>query len=414
MDNVTHALISVMVGETVHRVLPPSAVLSDRARRTVAITVMVVGGNLPDADVVYTTVAGGTLDYLLHHRGHTHTVPGALGLSLLLFLAVRLWWRRRKITPKPADIWFLAGLSVLATLLHIALDLTNNYGVHPFWPLDNRWYYGDAVFIIEPLLWASCAVLLFVLPSRTWRILITVVLAAGLGLSWFSGFVPLSFAALLTVLTAGLAAVSRFAPARVALACGVAAWLTLTATFVITSRTAESRFEALLADRFPQARTLDVVLTPMPADPVCREVLAVQTTAEQYVVRRAFHSLAPGWIPAARCAELYPGGGAEPTAQLSPVAQPATGEVVWTGELALPVALLAGLGSEYCAVGALLQFARAPWAVPKGDGWIVGDLRFDREPGLGMAEVEVSPGHDECPHLPAPWVPPRDDLLRQD
>ncbi|MEU4625639.1 metal-dependent hydrolase [Actinoplanes sp. NPDC023801] len=411
MDNVTHALISVMVGETVHRVLPPSAVLSDRARRTVAITVMVVGGNLPDADVIYTTWAGTTLDYLLHHRGHTHTVPGALGLSLLLFLAVRLWWWRRKVVPGRADIWFLAGLSVLATLLHIALDLTNSYGVHPFWPLDNRWYYGDAVFIIEPLLWACTGVLLFVLPSRTWRILITVVLAAGLGLSWFSGFVPASFAALLTLLTAGLVAVSRFASARTALVCGITAWLALTATFVVTSRAAESRFEQVLAGRFPQSRTLDVVLTPMPADPLCREVLAVQTTADQYVVRRAFHSLAPGWIPAGRCAELYPSAGGETTTRLTTVAAPSSDEVAWAGELAIPAGLLTDLGGEYCAVGALLQFARAPWAMPRGDGWIVGDLRFDREPGLGLAEVEVGPANDECPRLPAPWVPPRQDLV---
>jgi protein involved in polysaccharide export with SLBB domain len=205
MDNVTHTLISVMVGEAVHRSIPPSAVLSDRARRTVAITVLAVGGNLPDADIIYTQWAGTTLDYLLHHRGHTHTVVGALGLSLVLFLAVRLWWRYRKVTPRRADLWFLAGVSVLAPLLHIALDFTNSYGVHPFWPLDNHWYYGDAVFIVEPLLWACAAVLLFVLPSRTMRILIALVLAAGLGLSWFSGFVPASFAALLTLLTAPFA-----------------------------------------------------------------------------------------------------------------------------------------------------------------------------------------------------------------
>lgn len=125
-------------------------------------------------------------------------------------------------------------------------------------------------------------------------------LAAGLGLAWFSGFVPPPFAALLTVLTLGLAAVSRFASARAALTSGIVAWLALTATFVITSRTAESRFEAMLADRFPDARTLDVVLTPMPANPVCREVLAVQKTPNQFVVRRAFHSLVPGWCPSPR------------------------------------------------------------------------------------------------------------------
>ena len=49
MDNMTHTLISVMVGETVHRSMPPSAMLSDRARRGVVIGVMTVGGNLPGA-----------------------------------------------------------------------------------------------------------------------------------------------------------------------------------------------------------------------------------------------------------------------------------------------------------------------------------------------------------------------------
>ncbi|MDR6317420.1 metal-dependent hydrolase [Actinoplanes couchii] len=416
----THTLISVLVGETLHRTLPPSSVLSDRARRGVAITVMAVGGNLPDADVIYTGWAGSTLDYLLHHRGHTHTVVGALGLSVLLFGAVWLWWRRRKVKPAPADLGFLAGVSVLAPLLHIGLDFTNSYGVHPFWPLNDRWFYGDAVFIVEPLLWACSAALLFVLPSRTARVLIGLVLTAGIVLSWFSGFVPATLAALLTLLTAGLAALSRFAPARVALAGGIVAWLALTATFVVTSRTAESRIEALLAQNFPASTTLDVVLTPMPADPVCREVLAIQRSKEAYSVRRAFHSLAPGWISADRCAELYPSTGAyqatgaETTARLDPVAQPSTDEILWAGELSVPADLLARLASEYCAVDALLQFARAPWAIPDSDGWIVGDLRYDREPELGMAEVRVGPSQDECPQLSAPWTPPREDLLTVD
>lgn len=412
MDNLTHTLISVLVGEAVHRSLPPSAVLGDRARRGVTIAVMAVGGNLPDADVIYTGWAGSTLDYLLHHRGHTHTVLGALGLSVLLFAVVRLWWWRRRIRPGVADTAFLAGVSVLAPLLHIGLDFTNSYGVHPFWPWNDRWFYGDAVFIVEPLLWACSAALLFVLPGRVARVVIGAVLTVGVALSWLTGFVPAAFALLVTLLTAGLAALSRFAPARVALAAGIVAWLALTATFTATSRTAGNRFEDLLARGFPEARTLDVILTPMPADPVCREVLAVQRTTDTYVVRRAFHSLAPGWIPATRCAELYPSTGAEqPTARLTPVARPSTGEVLWAGELSIPASLLGTLAGEYCAVGALLQFARAPWAVQREDGWIVGDLRYDREPGLGMAEVRVGPGTDECPRLPAPWTPPRQDLL---
>jgi len=246
VDNVTHTLIGVLAGEAVHRFLPPSAVLSDRARRTIAIGVLAVGGNLPDADVLY-TVAGTTGDYLLHHRGHTHTLIGALGGSVLLYLAVRLWWRYRGIRPGRADTWLLVGLSLAGPLLHLALDFTNNYGIHPFWPVDNHWYYGDAVFIVEPLLWACAAVLLFTLPSRTMRVLIALVIVAGLGLTWFSGFVPAVFAALLTVLALGLTAVGRFASARVAVASGLAAWLAVTAVFLATSQAADTRVQARLA-----------------------------------------------------------------------------------------------------------------------------------------------------------------------
>jgi inner membrane protein len=204
VDNLTHTLISVMVGEAIHRSTPASPVLTESARRNVAITVMVIGGNLPDLDVIYTALAGTKLDYLLHHRGHTHTIIGALILSLLLFVAVRLWWKYRKVEPQPADIRFLVALSLVAPLLHIGLDFTNSYGVHPFWPVDNRWYYGDAVSIVEPLLWACSAVLLFTLRSTFMRAVIALVLVAGLGLSWFSGLVPASLAVLLTLLTLGL------------------------------------------------------------------------------------------------------------------------------------------------------------------------------------------------------------------
>jgi inner membrane protein len=93
------------------------------------------------------------------------------------------------------------------------------------------------------------------------------------------------------------------------------------------------------------------------------------------------------------------------------VAASSTDEVVWIGELSMAEDLPATLARDHCAVSALLQFARVPWAVPQGDGWVAGDLRYDREPELGFAEVEVGPAADACPRFGAPWVPPRQDLL---
>jgi inner membrane protein len=61
---------------------------------------------------------------------------------------------------------------------------------------------------------------------------------------------------------------------------------------------------------------------------------------------------------------------------------------------------------------ALLQFARVPWAMPQADAWLLGDLRYDREPELGIAEIEIGPSTDDCPAYRPPWVPPRQDLLQ--
>ena len=409
MDNLTHTLISAMVGEAVHRSTAASSTLSRSAHRTVAIAVMVVGGNLPDADLIHTAWAGTKLDYLLHHRGYTHTVVGTLVLALLLYATVRLWWRHRRVEPSAADVRVLIVLAILAPLLHLGLDFTNSYGVHPFWPVDNHWYYGDAVFIVEPLLWACSAPLVFTLRGVGLRALVALVLVVGIGLSWGSGLVPAPFAALLTLLTLGLAIVGRTASARTALAGGLVAWLALTAVFVATGRMADARVETLLGDGFPTARTLDTVLTPMPVNPVCREVMTVQLVEDRYVVRSGTHSLLPAWMPAGECAQLRLSG--SPTAPLVTAPEPPTDEMAWNGELSIARDVPANLERDYCAVGALLQFARVPWAIPQGDGWLVGDLRYDREPELGFAEIEVGPSADECPAHRPPWIPPRLDLL---
>ena len=282
--------------------------------------------------------------------------------------------------------------------------------MHPFWPADNHWYYGDAVFIVEPLLWACSAPLLFTLRSRVTRALVALVLVAGIGLSWFSGLVPVSFAALLTLLTLGLAAVGRFSSARTALTSGIAAWLVVTAVFVATGRTANARVDALLADGFPTARTLDTVLTPMPANPVCREVLTVQLVGDRYVARSGFHSLAPAWMPAGRCAQLSLSG--TPTAPARP-GDPGVdrrdgldrGAVDRARTCPRPSRRSTAPSTPCCSSPAFRG------RLPQGDGWVVGDLRYDREPELGFAEVEVGPSTDECPRLRPPWVPPREDLL---
>ena len=41
----------------------------------------------------------------------------------------------------------------LALANHLVHEAWNSYVVDPFWPVDNGWFYGDAINIVEPFFW---------------------------------------------------------------------------------------------------------------------------------------------------------------------------------------------------------------------------------------------------------------------
>jgi inner membrane protein len=57
-------------------------------------------------------------------------------------------------------------VSALAVLTHPALDYLNNYGIRWLMPFADRWFYGDALYIVDP--WVSSALAAGVLAS--WRL----------------------------------------------------------------------------------------------------------------------------------------------------------------------------------------------------------------------------------------------------
>jgi hypothetical protein len=71
---------------------------------------------------------------------------------------------------------------------------------------------------------------------------------------------------------------------------------------------------------------------------------------------------------------------------------------------------LAGLAASNCDTKRLASFLRAPFAVVTDSGWILGDLRYDREPDAGFAEVLIDPRAPLRCAKPIPWDPPRQDL----
>jgi len=413
MDNLTHSLIGAVVAETAVRFVPVlKSTLPATTRRTLYFSLLVLGSNFPDLDLLYTGFGGAKLDYLLHHRGHTHTLIGAVLISAFMFLCATGWLRWRGIASTVVDRRWLGVLALLAPLLHIGMDATNSYGVHPFWPLDNRWFYGDSIFIIEPLFWAAAAPLVFLLQSPLARGAIVFVLLLAVGLAFGSGLVLPELAACLLLLMAGLLFAGWRASARFAVASSLLATVAVVSMFLLAGRMAATRISTQVSSQFPRASLLDSVLTPSPVNPFCWDAIVVQLDADTYTLRRGLLSLAPALLPAAECPQ--PNATAQTTAAFTPVMRASTASLHWQGELAMSRSELQSVTAGNCEAAALAIFARALWISREQDQWLIGDLRFDREPGPGFAELLLDADAANCPTNIPPWSPPRSDVLVND
>ncbi len=411
MDTLTHALAGALIGEAAARWQPESnSGLSLQTRRKIFLPLAIIGSNLPDMDFVYSLVTASKLDYLLHHRGHTHTIVGVLLGAALLLVACEIWMRWRRMKPANADRIWLSALALVTPVIHVSMDATNTYGVHPYWPFNRYWLYGDAVFIIEPLFWAAAVPLLFVLQTRIARgMTAALLLLAG---AWIvsTGLIPLASGVSLVAVTLAMLAVGYFASKRAAVVAGLGVWATATFVFILTHQVAQARVESFAAERYPHATIVNHALSPMPANPVCWEVVLTQLEGERYAIRRAMLTLAPEWVPAAVCPNRRLND--PTTAPLAQVADSGAAHWKWFGELSMRFDVLAQLSATRCEAAAFMRFARAPWAAPVENRWILGDLRYDRERELGFSEIEITPDV-RCPiHVP-PWVTPVAPFLEQ-
>jgi inner membrane protein len=141
MDNLCHTLVGVACSE---------AGLKRQSR--LATTTLAIAANLPDIDVLAFFSSSPAVAI---RRGWTHGVL-AQALLPIVFAGVMLFVARRR-PPRPGEQPSRAsGLILLAyvgVLSHVALDFLNTYGVRLLMPFESRWFYGDAVFIIDPGLW---------------------------------------------------------------------------------------------------------------------------------------------------------------------------------------------------------------------------------------------------------------------
>ncbi len=163
MDNLAHTLVGAALGRAIAgRELPAAGWIG------------AIAGNAPDwAELLLRPGSSAPrtgVEYLIYHRGITHSFAGAaveiVALTGLVGLLMRLWARRAGFPPPP---WRWVAVCVAASVAsHLYLDWQGSYGLRPFLPWSAQWYYADWVAIVDPVFWAVPLVALAWGARRHW------------------------------------------------------------------------------------------------------------------------------------------------------------------------------------------------------------------------------------------------------
>jgi inner membrane protein len=335
MDPLCHTLVGATLSQT------------GLARRTrLATATLILGANAPDVDAVAYFIG----DSLLWRRGWTH---GVLALAIWPFAltGVMLAWNRLQRSgssparARPVSPTALFWLSALAILTHPTLDFLNNYGVRWLAPFSERWFYGDALFIVDPWIW--------------------LVLGAGTAASWWLG--------------------RRTPPAR-AWTTPARAALVLVTLYAISMLAFGHATRQLVRDEFARR---GVELT---RDPMVAPMLATMT--RRYVVADAgtrYHvaDLRWGWPPCLEPgARIIPKNDDHPAVRTTRAAPEAQGFLRWAR---FPFFTVADDGASF-----LVTMDDARYAPPAGHSWAVVQVRVpaggSQASADGVASRPVTPG----------------------
>jgi inner membrane protein len=167
MDPFTHTMVGATLAQTG---------LAKRTRYGAAA--LVVGTLLPDIDAFTQFLGMDTALYL--RRGWTHGVLALVVLPAVLTGVLSLIGYIRRGSGSPPAPRTVYLLSFLAFAIHLPLDWVNTYGIRWLMPFDGRWFYGDAVFIIDPWIWLALGGTVFLRHSTTRKAKITWLAVAGL------------------------------------------------------------------------------------------------------------------------------------------------------------------------------------------------------------------------------------------
>ena len=396
MDNVTHAFVGAAMAECA---LPRDA--TSRTRLAV-VCAGVIAANAPDVDLLYTSITEEPIGYLLHHRGHSHTLPGLAVIGLLIWSSLRLLpWTRTALRGTEARVNVLIAAALIS---HLLMDAANSYGTHLLYPFSSRWTYGDAVFVLEPWLWTMLGATLALNAVRHfWRAVVVLLTLFLVGALVSVGLLQLGVLAVLLAAVGAAAFVTRAwdRKKRAAVVLMATAAVFLVMPGVSRLAKAEARRALVAVDT---GELVDIVSDVNPGVPWCWTVLTLQKASDApndaLIARRATLSLLPGIWPARSCAS------ARLSTQWSTDVAGSDG-AVWHRTWRINVGELRALAASNCRVSAWLQFGRAPYVA---NGWIA-DLRFEHPIAQNFTPTAINGSSPGCPAHVTHWEWPRWDVL---
>jgi len=139
VDNICHTLVGAALAEA-----------GLKRRTALGSATLMIAANFPDIDVIAVPL-GHSLGF---RRGITHGILALLLLPVVLTFLMIGWHRWRGRGERPDTRWLLA-LSAIGIVTHPVLDWMNTYGMRWLMPLDPTWFFGDALFIVDPWIWLT-------------------------------------------------------------------------------------------------------------------------------------------------------------------------------------------------------------------------------------------------------------------
>ena len=201
MDNLTHSLVGALLGR-----------MGLKRQTPYAMPALILAANLPDIDSFVAPWIGA--EPIAAHRGFTHGVGGLVTMPFFAAAIILLWQKFRPSKNGPVRLGGLLVCCFVATLSHPLLDFVTSYGTRLLEPFSHRWFYGDAIFIVDPWIW----IMLILGLELSWR-------AERLGRNWTRpamwafasvlGYTALNFAISARAVAATRPLVERVATPRV-------------------------------------------------------------------------------------------------------------------------------------------------------------------------------------------------------